>query len=107
MERDDFGRRQGIDEVKDDSPKASLVGIGLPALVIVAAAAAYFLWPASDAQVNQAEAPTPPATTQQPAPKTNPDQIKVTPQSEQKAPPAAEPTPTKDRDPRVDSQNAN
>lgn len=105
MARDDFGNRRGIDEIKDDSPKASLIGIGLPALIIVAAAAAYFLWPATDAPVNQAET-TPPATTQ-PAPKANPDPVATTPQSEQKEPPAAEPKPNEMRDPRADSHNAN
>lgn len=105
MERDDFDKRRGIDEIKDDSPRASVIGIGLPALVIVAAAAAYFFWPASDASVNQAET-TPPATTQ-PAPKANPDPVQTTPQSEQKEPPAAEPKPNEMRDPRTDSQNAN
>jgi hypothetical protein len=106
MERDDFGNRRGIDEIKDDSPKASVIGIGIPALVIVAAAAAYFLWPATDAQVNQAETTPPPATTQ-PAPKANPDPVKTTPQAEQKEPPAAETKPNEMRDPRTDSQNAN
>lgn len=105
MERDDFGHRRGIDEVKDDSPKASVVGIGIPALVIVAAAAAYFMWPASDTQVNQAQT-TPPATTQpQQTPSATP--VNPAPQSEQKEPPAAEPKPNEMRDPRTDSQNAN
>jgi len=94
-------------EIDDKASYASFVGIGLPVIVIAAAIALYFLWPASDS-VNRAEVVPPPAATSEPAPKTTPDEIKVTPQSEQKAPPAAEPTPpTKDRDPRVDSNNSN
>lgn len=92
-------------ETRDDSPTASLIGIGIPALVIAAVAAAYFLVPRSDDQFNQVQA-TPPATTE-PAPKTNSDQIKVNPASETKAPPAAETKPNELREPRTDSQNAN
>jgi hypothetical protein len=105
MARDEFGERSKIGEVKDDSPSASIVGIGIPALVIAAAAALYIFWPGSDS-ANRAQV-TPPAATKQDAPIPNSETIKITPQSEQKAPPAAQPTPTKDRDPRVDSQNSN
>lgn len=100
MDRNDRTR-----EVNDDSPVASIIGIGLPALVIAAAAAAYFLIPSTDEQFSQVQT-EPPATTQE-APKANSDATKVSPESERKAPPAAEPVPQKDRDPRVDSQNAN
>lgn len=99
-------RNDRTQEVNDDSPVASIVGIGLPALVIAAAAAAYFLIPGSDAQFSEVQI-EPPAATKQEAPKANPDATKVSPESERKAPPAAEPVPQKDRDPRVDSQNAN
>lgn len=93
-------------EVKDDSTRASIIGIGLPALVIAAAAAAYFLIPHTDEQFSQVQT-EPPATTRQEAPKMNPDQIKTTPEAENKAPPAAEPKSEEMREPRTDSQNAN
>ena len=104
MAREDFGQRPGIDEVKDDSPRASIVGIAIPVLVLVAAAAAYF-FVGSDNQFSRVQV-TPPAT-QQEAPKVNPDANKVSPQSEQKAPPAADKKPNDTRDPRSDSQNSN
>lgn len=106
MERDDFGRRRGIDEVKEESRTAGVIGIGIPALIVVAAAAAYFLMPSSDAQFNQAQTQTttPPATTQ-PAPNANPDSKKITPQSEQKLPQTGEQK--VQREPRSDSHNAN
>lgn len=106
MEREDFGKRRGIDEVKDDSPPASIVGIAIPALVIAGAAAVYLLLPGSDNQFSQADV-TPPAATTQEAPKANPDAINATPDAEKKAPPAAEPKANDVRDPRTDSQNAN
>ncbi len=107
MEREDFGRRKGIDEVKDDSPSASIVGIGIPALVIALAAGMYFLWPASDG-LNQAQYTPPAASGQQssPAPtKTTPEEMKVTPEQEKKPPPAADTD--KPREPRSDSHNSN
>ncbi len=93
-------------EIDDNASTASLVGIGIPAIVIALAAALYFFWPASDS-VNRAEMTPPAAQQQQSAPKTNPQDVQVTPESEKKAPPAAEPKSEEMRDPRTDSQNAN
>lgn len=107
MAREDFGTRRGIDEVKDDSPTASIVGIAIPALVIVAAVSAYFLIPRTDEKFNQVQT-APPATTQQ-APKMNSEPVQSSPDADiKKAPPAAEPkSDSQPRDPRSDSQNSN
>ncbi|MBX3520539.1 MAG: hypothetical protein KF835_11050 [Xanthobacteraceae bacterium] len=104
MARDDFGHR-GIDEVKDESSTASIFGIGIPVLVLAAAALLYFFYPFTDEKFSQAET-TPPATTKQ-QPKTNPDQINVQPEGEKKSPPADRPQPEETRDPRSDSHNSN
>lgn len=88
----------------DDSRTGSFVGIVIPALVIIAAIAGYFLYSWTDnTQVSETNPPA--TTTQQPAPKQNPDTTQVRPESEQKPPPAD--TNPADTDPRVDSQNAN
>ncbi len=89
----------------DDSPTASWVGIGIPALVIAAAIGAYLLIPRTDAQYSQTQS-TPPASSQQ-APKATPSQEQVTPSAEQKAPPSAQPKSNDVREPRTDSQNSN
>jgi len=99
FECDEFSRRPSIDPAP-----AGFTGLVIGAIVVLGALIAFLMF-RTDSDTTTLGMNNSPVTQQ--APKTNPEQLNITPESEKKAPPAAEPTPNKDRDPRVDSQNAN